>query len=41
MVRANNPARDRQSRASNPTGADAGAVAVDVRVLWREDAEGA
>ena len=39
MVRANNPARDRQSRASNPTGA--GAVAVDVRVLWREDAEGA
>jgi hypothetical protein len=40
MVRANNPARDRQSRASNPTGADAGAVAVDVRVLWREDGEG-
>jgi len=41
MVRANTPARDRQSRASNPAGADAGAVAVDVRVLWREDAEGA
>jgi acetyltransferase len=41
MVRANDPARDRQSRASNPAGADAGAVAVDVRVLWREDAEGA
>ena len=41
MVRANNPARDRQSRASNPAGADPSVVAVDVRVLWREDAEGA
>jgi acetyltransferase len=41
MVRDNNPARDRQFKASNPAGAAASAVAVDVRVLWREDAQGA
>src|SRR5262245_25241829 len=41
MVRANSSARDRHSKASNPVGADASAVAVDVRVVWREDAEGA
>ncbi len=43
MVRADNPGpvRDRQSKASTPAGADTSAVAVDVRVLWREDAEGA
>jgi len=43
MVRADNPGpvRDRQSKASTPAGADPSVVAVDVRVLWREDAEGA
>jgi acetyltransferase len=41
MVRANNPARDRQSKAPKPAGADTSVVAVDVRVLWREEAEGA
>src|SRR5215471_10291730 len=41
MVRANTPARDPQFKASKLISADAGAVAVDVRVLWREDAEGA
>src|SRR5215468_6123127 len=40
-VRANDPSRDRQSKASKLISANAGAVAVDVRVLWREDAEGA
>ena len=43
VVRADNPGpvRDRQSKASTPAGADPSVVAVDVRVLWREDAEGA
>jgi acetyltransferase len=41
MVRANTPARDPQFKASKLISAEAGAVAVDVRVLWREDAEGA
>src|SRR5262249_20992544 len=43
MVRVDNPrpVRDRQSKASTPAGADTSVVAVDVRVLWREDVEGA
>src|SRR5499427_3925261 len=43
MVRADNPGpvRDRPSKASTSAGADPSVVAVDLRVLWREDAEGA
>jgi acetate---CoA ligase (ADP-forming) len=42
MVRANNqsPAHDPQSKVQKPAAADSGVVAVDVRVLWREDGEG-
>jgi len=42
MVRANNqsPAHDPQSKVQKPAGADPSVVAVDVRVLWREDGEG-
>jgi hypothetical protein len=41
MVRTGNSglARERQPKLSQP--AEGGALAVDVRVLWREDAEGA
>jgi succinyl-CoA synthetase beta subunit len=42
MVRANNqsPAHDPQSKVHKPARADPSVVAVDVRVLWREDGGG-